>query len=142
MRNNLKNIMQKIRHDECQQSIGFICMECNNKSYYFKDKNSYVFFEKTCLICFEVKANGILLEDFIFTLSRHIPNHYILKDDFNSGCIRLKEMLKRFTYDNESVLEKLSTLLVKTKEDYFKMDGYYIDIVDDKLIEEQKNQQL
>ncbi|USP13305.1 RES family NAD+ phosphorylase [Vibrio gazogenes] len=122
--------------NEIRDSVGVICGECNQKAYYFNTRNRDFFSEKHCLICSKDKCNGILLEDFVFTLTRKLKNHYKLIKDEMSEAISLNQVLKRFTYDNEQVLKKLAHLLCQENGSYFQLEGRYISIVDDVFKEE------
>ncbi|HBW9581374.1 TPA: RES domain-containing protein [Klebsiella pneumoniae] len=130
------------RVDEIKSSVGVICAECNQKSYYFNTKNSDFYEEKICLICSKTKLSGILLEDFLFTLTRKLKNHYELIDVCHPGTSSIKEVLKRFTYDNSNVLDKLSILLCQKDNTFFKLDGKYRSTVDEVFIEKCKNEAI
>ncbi|MCK6720545.1 RES family NAD+ phosphorylase [Enterobacter cloacae] len=130
------------RVDEIKSSVGAICTECNQKSYYFNTKNSDFYEEKICLICSKTKLSGILLEDFLFTLTRKLKNHYELIDACQLGTFSLKDVLKRFTYDNANVLDKLSILLCQRDNTFFKLDGKYRSTVDEVFIEKCKNEAI
>ncbi|ECR7600952.1 RES family NAD+ phosphorylase [Salmonella enterica] len=127
------------RVDEVKSSVGVICVACNQKSYYFNTKNRDFYEEKVCLICSKAKLSGILLEDFLFTLTRKLRNHYELTKVNFPDTLSIKEVLKRFTYDNESVLDKLSILLCQADNAFFQLDGRYRSTVDEAFIEKCKN---
>ncbi|WP_175631737.1 RES family NAD+ phosphorylase [Yersinia proxima] len=123
------------RQENIQHSVGVICEECNQTSYYFNTRNINFGAPKRCLICSEEKLRGIILEDFLFTLRGKIRNHYELNKIDTSASISLKQVLKRFTYDNEQVLEKLADLLCQEDDSFFQIKGRYQSTVDDLFIE-------
>lgn len=134
----LKEILFETRQKEVEKSVGFICTDCNQTAYYFKTKNVRLHSKKTCLICSKENENGIILEDFRYTLSRHVKNHYKLTKNDASPTISLKDVLKRFTYDNEQVLENLANLLCQENGNFFQIDGLYKSTVDEVFIKECK----
>ncbi len=131
----MKNMMAKIREEEIQSSCGYICAECNNSAYYFCKKNSQLNSGKKCLICSESRSDGILVEDFVFTLRGHLRDHYTLADCHLAGTIPLKGILKRFTYDNEDFLALLASLLCQPGDVFFQKGGWYRSIVDEAFID-------
>lgn len=134
----LQDLYRESREEETANSIGFICSQCNTTANYFNQKNTDLYSKKTCLICSNEHDNGILLEDFISTLSRHIPSHYDFIENDRSGSISLGEVVARFTYNNEKVIDKLVKLLCDESPDFFKMKGRYKDFLDDSIIENYK----
>ncbi|WP_337920454.1 RES family NAD+ phosphorylase [Vibrio cholerae] len=134
----LHNLFREMREEETANSIGSICSQCNTTAYYFNQKNTDLYNEKTCLICSNEHINGILLEDFILTLSRHIPNHYDFIESDLSGSVALGEIVARFTYNNEKFIDKLVKLLCDESPDFFKMTGRYREFVDNSIIESYK----
>ncbi|BBT66402.1 RES family NAD+ phosphorylase [Aeromonas caviae] len=135
MISGFRNTLYEIREKEIAESIGFVCEQCNVTAYYFNRRNTNFNSEKTCLICSSKHLNGILLEDFVFTLSRHIPKHYDCIESHLSDSISLGEIVARFTYDNERFIDKLVTLLCDESPNFFKMKGRYRGVVDDSIIE-------
>ncbi|QUI68495.1 RES domain-containing protein [Pseudoalteromonas sp. M8] len=138
MVSTIRDIFREILEEEITNSIGSICSQCNTSAYYFNQKNKDLYNEKTCVICSNEHINGILLEDFIFTLSRHIPNHYDFIESDLSDSISLGEIVARFTYNNEKVIDKLEKLLCDESPDFFKLKGRYREFVDDSIIESYK----
>ncbi|TMP70186.1 hypothetical protein CWB76_12460 [Pseudoalteromonas sp. S1609] len=134
----LSNIINETRQEEVKNTVGTICENCNRDAYYFNQKNTDFYTEKNCLICSEKHGRGVILEDFIFTLSRHIPKHYEYIETDISESISLRKILQRFTYDNDQVLEKLACLLCNQKPSFFKKKGKYKNSIDDALIESYK----
>lgn len=130
----MKNMMAKMREEEIQSSRSYICAECNSSAYYFCKKNSQLNSGKQCLICSESRSNGILVEDFVFTLRGHLRDHYTLVDCHSTDTIPLKDALKRFTYDNEEFLALLAELLCQPDDIFFREDGWYKNIVDEDFI--------
>lgn len=130
------------RNEEIKSSVGVICTECNQSAPYFKKKNSDFNQEKQCIICQKTTLNGILLEDFLFTLKEHVKDHYELVEGNLSDTLSIKEVLKRFTYDNNNVLEKLSNLLCEKGETFFQLDGRYKSTVDASFINKSKHDAL
>lgn len=126
--------MHDMRVNHSQDSIGVICEECNQSAFYFNQKNSDFFTEKCCLMCSKKSTKGILLEDFIYTLSGHISEHYKLTDSDDVKTITLQQVLARFTYDHNGVLEKLAELLCRDRSDFFQLSGRYESLVDDDFI--------
>jgi hypothetical protein len=138
----LSELFNEMREKEVVDSVGTICDKCNTSAYYFNKNNTDFYTEKTCLICSKKHIKGILLEDFVFTLSRHIPKHYeCIENDFLDS-ISIGEILRRFTYDNEKVIEKLISLLCKGGRSFFKEEGGYKEVVDDALIESYKEKAI
>lgn len=138
-----QNILYDYRAKEVQESVGVICKECNQTAYYFSINNTPFNCTKPCLICLKDKENGIILEDFISALSKYVKNHYVLTNK-NDICATtsLKQILKRFTYDNEQVLEKLACLLCNKNNDFFKAEGFYKSTVDEVFIKKCKNEAI
>ncbi|WP_253264722.1 RES family NAD+ phosphorylase [Aeromonas sp. 1805] len=129
------NIMNELREKEIEESIGTICEHCNKNAFYFNRKNTDFNTKESCLICLKKHVRGVLLEDFVFTLSRHIPKHYKLIENNMSELVSLRDILQRFTYENETVIEKLTLLLCKEIPSYFKTEGKYKSIIDSSFIE-------
>ncbi|HHS9996397.1 TPA: hypothetical protein ACTW31_005336, partial [Klebsiella pneumoniae] len=50
----------EVREEQIQSSVGYICAECNQKAYYFNKKNTQLNSGKQCLICSEIRPDGIL----------------------------------------------------------------------------------
>lgn len=90
----LNTLMREFREDEIRSSCGYICAECNKSAYYFKTKNNELNSEKPCLICSICRPYGILVEDFLGTLKRHLPEHYKLVNYISKDSISLKDILK------------------------------------------------
>jgi hypothetical protein len=134
----LSNIFNEMRVKEVKNTVGTICENCNRDAYYFNTKNTKLHTKKTCLICSEKHERGVILEDFIFTLSGHIPKHYEYIEKDISESISLRKILQRFTYDDDQVLEKLTYLLCNEKPSFFKKKGKYKSSIDDALIERYK----
>lgn len=130
----LKNMSRKMREEEIQSSRGYICADCNHSAYYFKTKNSPLFSDKPCLLCSESKSSGILVEDFLFTLRGHLRDHYEPAHGCLENTVSLKEVLKRFTYDNEHFLELLALLLCGPDDAFFQYEGRYKNSVDEAFI--------
>lgn len=129
-----KNMFADLREEKVQSSRGYICAECNRSAYYFCKKNRLLNSGKQCLICSESRPDGILVEDFLFTLRGHLRDHYILADSHSTDTIPLKNVLKRFTYDNEDFLALLAALLCQPDDTFFREDGWYRNIVDEAFI--------
>lgn len=129
------NYFYQIRMEAVEHSVGSICDKCNVKAFYFNTKNTDLHIEKTCLICSEKHIKGIILEDFVSTLSGHISDHYEYVENDFPELISIGEMLSRFTYDNENFIEKLIGLLCKEKPNFFKKKGRYKEVIDEDLIE-------
>lgn len=125
----------EFREKEIQSSVGYICAGCNQDAYYFNTKNTQLNSGKQCLICSEIRPDGILVEDFEFTLRRHLRDHYTLEDSRSTDFIPLKDVLKRFTYDNENFLELLAEFLCRPHDTFFRKDGWYRDTVDKHFID-------
>lgn len=123
-----------MREKKIQSSRGYICAECNRSAYYFCKKNSQLNSGKQCLICSESRPEGILVEDFVFTLRGHLRDHYTLADCHSTDTIPLKDVLKRFTYDNEDFLALLAALLCQPDDIFFREAGWYRNIVDEAFI--------
>ncbi len=87
-------------------------------------------------------VRGIILEDIVPTLSERIPNHYDCIENDLSNSISLSEILKRFTYNNDRVIEKLIFLLCKTAPDFFQEKGRYKETLDDVLIKTYKEEAI
>lgn len=139
---NSSGLFSEIREKEVADSVGTICDKCNTSAFYFNKKNTDLGTEKTCLMCSKKHLLGILLEDFVFTLSSHIPKHYeCIENDF-SGSIPIGEILRRFTYDNKQFIEKLISLLCKEAPVFFKEKGRYKEVVDDAFIESYKEKAI
>lgn len=130
----INNMFAEMREEKIQSSRGYICAECNRSAYYFCKKNSQLNSGKHCLICSEIQPDGILVEDFEFTLRGHLRDHYTLADCHSTDTIPLKDVLKRFTYDNEDFLALLTALLCQPDDTFFMEDGRYINIVDEAFI--------
>lgn len=137
-----KEILAKAREKEIHSSRGYICAECNNSAYYFNTQNSTLHYEKPCLICSESKPEGILVEDFLPALKRHLSDHYKITGECVENTISLKEVLKRFTYDNEDFLEQLVKLLCDPSSEFFKNDGRYKDILTEDFIADCQKQAI
>lgn len=133
--NFMKRLLWEQREEVIKSSLGYICAACNQSAYYFKTKNGQVDSGKQCLICSAYKSSGILIEDFEFTLRGHLPDHYSLVDDSTEDAVSLQDVLKRFTYDNERVLDRLSILLCQPEDNYFQRFGLYKSRVDKAHIE-------
>lgn len=116
-------------------SIGVICSNCNTKAYYFNQNNRNFNTAKKCIVCTEERERGILLEDFISTLVRHVCDHYEICDSVVPSSVTLKFILKRFTYDHEDVITKLEKLLCEEDDVFFKKDGFYKSTIDDDFIQ-------
>lgn len=144
MNKNLKELFYETRQEEIQNSVGVICEECNQKAYYFNTKNADFFSVKCCLICSKEKEKGILLEDFLFTLTRKLNNHYelIQNDSSETATVSLKQILKRFTYDNDLLLEKLADLLCQDSDSFYQVKGLYRSKVDEAFIEKCKKEAI
>ncbi|WP_323970517.1 hypothetical protein [Aeromonas veronii] len=138
MVSRFRQYLYEEREIEIASSIGFICDRCNVTAYYFNQRNTDFNNEKTCLICSSKHFKGILLEDFVFTLSRHIPKHYNCIESHQSNSISLGEIVARFTYSNEKVIDKLVMLLCDKSPVFFKREGRYRGVVDDSIIESYK----
>lgn len=67
----------EVREEQIQSSVGYICAECNKKAYYFNKKNTQLNSGKQCLICSEIRPDGILVEDFESTLRRHLRDGFV-----------------------------------------------------------------
>lgn len=80
------------------------------------------------------------MEDFLYTLSGHINEHYKLADSEDVNTVSLKRLLARFTYDHDDVLEKLAELLCNERGDFFQKDGRYKSLVDDVFIQKCKEE--
>ncbi|MCG9782653.1 RES family NAD+ phosphorylase [Vibrio brasiliensis] len=130
--------MINMRNNEIEASVGLVCSNCNEDTFYFNTKNKELPSEKACVICSEVSLNGILIEDFIFTLSRHIENHYELSDNKSCETFSLEQVLARFTIDNKDFLELLSKVICEADSKCFKRDGIYKSKIDQKFIDECK----
>ena len=124
----------EVREEQIQSSVGYICAECNKKAYYFNKKNTQLNSGKQCLICSEIRPDGILVEDFESTLRRHLRDHYTLEDSRSTDTLLLKDVLKRFTYDNEDFLELLVALLCQPDDPFFQEGRWYRSIVDEAFI--------
>lgn len=118
------------REKNVATSLGVVCSSCNT-AYVFNLKQGSFYQQKTCLICKKEKENGILIEEFEFSLSGHMKHHYVHAENNDSG-LPLKEILKRFTYDSEEFLEQLSVYMC-SKNLFFDENQRYIDIVDDEF---------
>ncbi|PMP11892.1 hypothetical protein BCS92_19300 [Vibrio tasmaniensis] len=129
-----------MRRTEVDRSVGFICKDCNKDVYYFNRRNRAITYKKNCIVCNKSSHEGIIIEDFVFTLNRKIPDHYHLVSDSQSDVISLKEVIKRFTIDNQDVLEKVADLLSEENADFFKRNGIYKSHVDQTFIENCKHQ--
>lgn len=130
----IKNMFAEMREHEIQSSCGYICAECNRSAYYFNKKNSQLNSGKQCLICSESRSDGILVEDFEFTLRGHLRDHYALADCHSTDTLPLKDVLKRFTYDNEDFLGLLAALLCQPGDTFFREGAWYRNIVDEAFI--------
>ncbi|WOY03134.1 RES family NAD+ phosphorylase [Dickeya fangzhongdai] len=130
----INNMFAEMREEEIKSSRGYICAECNHSAYYFCKKNSQLNSGKQCLMCSEIRPDGILVEDFEFTLRRNLRDHYTLEDSRSTDTIPLKDVLKRFTYDNEDFLAQLASLLCQPDDTFFREDGWYRNIVDEAFI--------
>ncbi|MGL1813919.1 UNVERIFIED_CONTAM: RES domain-containing protein [Serratia marcescens] len=130
----INNMFAEMREEEIQSSRGYICAECNRSAYYFCKKNSQLNSGKQCLMCSAIRPDGILVEDFEFTLYNHLRYHYTLENSRSTDTISLKDVLKRFTYDNEDFLTALAALLCKPDDTFFREDGWYRNIVDEAFI--------
>ncbi|WP_157982886.1 RES family NAD+ phosphorylase [Pantoea ananatis] len=119
------------REKKVATSLGVVCSSCNT-AYVFNLKKESFIQKKTCLICKKEKEDGILVEDFEFSLSGHMRHHYVHAKNNDSG-LPLKEILKRFTYDSEDFLVRLSAYMC-SKDVFFDESKHYIDIVDDEFI--------
>ena len=137
-------LFDDLRQEEAQKSVGAICEECNQRAYYFNIKNADFFCEKCCLICSQNTSKGILLEDFLHTLTGKLSNHYELSQDNISGTvtISLKQILKRFTYDNDQVVERLADLLCQYDGSFYQIKGVYRSKIDIAFIEQCKNEAI
>ena len=118
MHSSLRNVLDETRQEEVERSVGSICDKCNTEAFYFNTKNDDLHKEKICLICSEKHARGIILEDFVFSLSNNIPKHYEYVENDLSKPISIGSILSRFTYDNENFIKKLIGLLCKEKPRY------------------------
>lgn len=135
MSRNLENLyIPEYEKEKIQASVGYICAECNQKAYYFNTKNRQLDSGMQCLICSEIRPDGILVEDFESTLRRHLRDHYTLGDSRSTDTISLKDVLKRFTYDNEDFLELLAAFLCQPHDPFFRKGGWYRNIVDEDFI--------
>ncbi|HFQ5091513.1 TPA: RES family NAD+ phosphorylase [Vibrio vulnificus] len=138
MVSSFRQFLYEEREREIASSVGFICEQCNVAAYYFNRINTDFSNEKTCLICSKKHFKGALLEDFVFTLSRHIPKHYNCIESHQSDSISLGEIVARFTYNNERFIDELVILLCNDSPNFFKMKGRYREVVDDSIIETYK----
>lgn len=118
------------RDKKIASSIGVVCESCNT-AFYFSTLTRDFKLKKTCLICENETEKGAIIEDFVNSLVRNIPNHYYFNGNNSSG-LPLSEVLKRFTYKNDSFIEKL-TRLVCEESTFFNVHRKYNDYVDDKF---------
>ncbi|TMN38844.1 RES family NAD+ phosphorylase [Pseudoalteromonas sp. S2755] len=138
---HLKEIFKEFEKEEIDKSIGFICKKCNSTAFYFKTRNKdYKDAEQNCVICSKKSTKGLILEGFIYTLNRKIPNHYKLVDKNTSNSIPLEDVVSRFTYNNKGFKTKISNLLCNETPEFFKAEGRYKETVDDKTIEKYKEE--
>ncbi|MCG7541860.1 RES family NAD+ phosphorylase [Pseudoalteromonas sp. OF7H-1] len=141
MNSNFENFFEEFRKEKIKKSIGFICKKCNSTALYFKTNNKdYNNLEQNCVICSKKSTKGLILEDFIFTLDRNIPNHYELVEKNTSDSIPLEDVVSRFTYNNKEFTTKISNLLCDKTPEFFKAEGRYKETVDDETIEKYKEE--
>lgn len=134
MRSRLVSIINEVQEKKVADSVGTICAECNSSAFYFNQKNTDFNTPKICLICSKTHASGLILEDFVFTLSKHIPRHYECHENDFSGSKSIGEILSRFTYDNEQFISALTKLLCKEDPVFFNKKGKYKEVINDELI--------
>lgn len=132
--NLIEELLRKDREEEISSSRGYICADCNHSAYYFRTRNSPLHSEKPCILCSDCKPEGMLVEDFLFTLRGHLRDHYEPADESAENTVSLKDVLKRFTYDNEEFLEILAVLLCEPDDAFFRYDGRYKNSVDEAFI--------
>ncbi len=53
MNSILKIYLKKTQEENAKNSVGSICDRCYVSAYYFKEINTDLYIEKTCLICSE-----------------------------------------------------------------------------------------
>lgn len=121
------------RDKKVASSIGVVCGRCNT-AFYFKTLTRDFNLKKTCQICDKETENGVLIEDFVNSLVRNVRNHYYHSDNSSYG-LHLSDVLKRFTYNNDSFIEKLAPLVCE-EDSFFDAHRKYIDYVDDQFIKE------